>query len=118
MLLKCYGHNYDNKEIKNKFSLKIPSWVSTMTSLNHFLHVLSASLNLIIISITGSQFRGTLISLLNRNNEEEKSEELKSKEGPVTFAADSDDNMQRSNVTNRTTLTPFFQNRFSNLNNK
>ena len=43
-----------------------------MTSLNHFLHVLSASLNLIIISITGSQFRGTLISLLNRNNEEEK----------------------------------------------
>ena len=72
MLLKYYGHNYDNQKVKSNFSLKIPSWVSTMTSLNHFLHVLSASLNLIIISITGSQFRGTLISLLNRNNEEEK----------------------------------------------
>ena len=42
-----------------------------MTSLNHFLHVLSASLNLIIISITGSQFRGTLVSLFHRKNEED-----------------------------------------------
>ena len=70
--MKYHGHNYDNQKVKSNFPLKIPSWVSTMTSLNHFLHVLSASLNLIIISITGSQFRGTLISLLNRNNEEEK----------------------------------------------
>ena len=30
-------------------------------SLNHLLHALSASLNLIIISITGSKFRQTLI---------------------------------------------------------
>ena len=72
MLLKYHGNICDNPKVKSNFSLKIPSWVSTMTSLNHFLHVLSASLNLIIISITGSQFRGTLLSLLNRNNEEEK----------------------------------------------
>ena len=35
-----------------------------MMSLNHFLHGLNASLNLIILSITGSTFRKTLLNLL------------------------------------------------------
>ena len=42
------------------FKFQIPSWISTLISLNTFLFVLSASSNLLIISITGSQFRKTL----------------------------------------------------------
>ena len=44
-------------------------------SLNHLLHVTSASLNLAIISITGSQFRKTLLLVLNCT----KRDEIKSK---------------------------------------
>jgi len=40
-------------------------------SLNHFLHVLSASLNLVIISITGTQFRKTLMLMLGIRPTEE-----------------------------------------------
>ena len=42
------------------FEFQTPPWISTLTSLNTFLFVLSASSNLLIISITGSQFRKTL----------------------------------------------------------
>ena len=40
-------------------------------SLNHFLHVLSASLNLVIISITGSKFRKTLMDSLRFKADDE-----------------------------------------------
>ena len=40
-------------------------------ALNHFLHVLRASLNLVIISITGSEFRKTLYHVLGIHKEEE-----------------------------------------------
>ena len=47
-------------------------------SLNHFLHGLSASLNLIIISITGSKFRETLIKLFgSKSTQEENAIKLK-----------------------------------------
>ena len=38
-------------------------------SLNHFLHVLSGSLNLIILSSTGSQFRNTLRNIFGIRKE-------------------------------------------------
>ena len=40
-------------------------------ALNHFLHVLRASLNLVIISITGSEFRKTFYLVLGIDKEEE-----------------------------------------------
>ena len=43
-------------------------------SLNHFLHGLSASLNLIIISITGSKFRKTLVKLFGPKITQEENE--------------------------------------------
>ena len=51
---------------------QIPTWVSILMSLNHFLHGLSASLNLIIISITGSKFRETLIKLFGPKSSQEE----------------------------------------------
>ena len=43
-------------------------------SLNHFLHGLSASLNLIIISITGSKFRKTLVKLFGPKSAQQENE--------------------------------------------
>ena len=54
--------------------LQIPTWVSILMSLNHFLHGLSASLNLIIISITGSKFRKTLVKLFGPKSAQQENE--------------------------------------------
>ena len=70
-------------------------------SLNHFLHGLSASLNLIIISITGSKFRKTLVKLFGPKStqdvneiEEKKVVDKKTSKNlevkNVTFEGDSD----------------------------
>ena len=71
-------------------------------SLNHLLHALSASLNLIIISITGTKFRTTLLELIRpRTNAEvdqsekkitnEKEEKHKLEVKNVTFEDKCDD---------------------------
>ena len=43
---------------------KSPSWVIVAISLNHLLLVMNASANLILIGITGTQFRATLFAML------------------------------------------------------
>ena len=48
---------------------QIPPWISTLMSLNHFLHVLSASSPFVIVSATGSQFRQTIKLAFNKRNE-------------------------------------------------
>ena len=71
-------------------------------SLNHLLHALSASLNLIIICITGTKFRTTLVKLIRprANNEvdelekkitNEKEEKHKLEAKNVTFEDKCDD---------------------------
>ena len=56
--------------IRYIFSFQIPSWILNLMSGNHFLHVLSSSLNLVIITITGTRFRNTLLITLGLKQEE------------------------------------------------
>ena len=73
-----------------------------MMSLNHFLHGLNASLNLIILSITGSTFRKTLLNLLMPKSKQKvnkiehmkltcKSSAITMESKNVTFEANCDD---------------------------
>ena len=51
-------------------SFQVPPFIMTIMSLNHFLLVLKSSINLLIIFITGSEFRKTLYLVIGINEQQ------------------------------------------------
>ena len=49
---------------------QVPPYIMTIMSVNHFLLVLKSSINFVILSITGSEFRRTLCRVFGINEEQ------------------------------------------------
>ena len=50
-------------------TFQVPPYIMTIMSVNHFLLVLKSSINFVILSITGSEFRRTLCRIAGINEE-------------------------------------------------
>ena len=76
---------------------QVPPFIMTIMSLNHFLLVLKSSINLLIIFITGSEFRKTFYLVFGINKQQDENR------NPITInnnVPENTENTQTLNMTN------------------
>ena len=75
---------------------QVPPFIMTIMSLNHFLLVLKSSINLLIIFITGSEFRKTFYLVLGINKQQDENRH------PITITNNVPENTENTQTLNMT----------------
>ena len=77
-------------------SFQVPPFIMTIMSLNHFLLVLKSSINLLIIFITGSEFRKTFYLVFGINKQQDENR------NPITITNNVPENTENTQTLNMT----------------
>ena len=77
-------------------SFQVPPFIMTIMSLNHFLLVLKSSINLLIIFITGSEFRKTFYLVFGINKQQDENRH------PITITNNVPENTENTQTLNMT----------------
>ena len=75
---------------------QVPPFIMTIMSLNHFLLVLKSSINLLIIFITGSEFRKTFYLVFGINKQQDENRH------PITITNNVPENTENTQTLNMT----------------